>query len=818
MADEILNAALAGLLHDIGKFAQRAGVLEGTHAEIGARLIAQWQGWLLRSAQGVLDDVIAHHTARGQAQKRLEKIIELADRLAAGERLAKEPSQSDPAQTPLAPILRQVRLTTEETGEARSYGLKATATDREVLFPQPQPEGVNREGYARLWQDFVKDLAVLEKSGPVDDALRLTTLLALLRKYLWCVPAATPSPGEDDRVLPDVSLYDHLKVTAAIAICLEAGLTDDALSDLYREGEKWNSPAAVMVRGDLSGIQSFIYRITRPEAEGEFEHVAKRLRGRSFYLGLLGDVAADYLIRTLGLSAANVLFVGGGRFDLLIPAGDAAAQALNEARAKLDDWLLKEFTGDLGLQIATADVRPADMRDMRRVYAELDMQLEVGKQRKWERYLLKGEFHISTADKYHACQVCHTTPLSDPGICDKCKFHNELGRKLPYTTHLAFAYGETPLKHGEPLPDFQDVLGVRVALLDADEARTLMAELKRSGEARPALMLQRLNDSDFLREDAPAEVGMSFRFLANSAPIARQNLKALGIEAVGKDDVLHFEAIAHLSTGAERLGVLKADVDRLGMIFGEGLSNETDQPTIARLSALSNAMDAFFAGWLNELCQDVSREWEAEQAKLDAEKRHEWAGRTDGLFYVMYSGGDDLFIVGPWDAMLTLAEHLRAGWAEYVCFNPNVTLSAGFMPVKPRYPVQRFAHEVDDALDAAKSAGRNRISLFGQTVSWSKDEPRFSELMALAYDLRDNVEKGDVPRTLVHDLGRLERQHRERSNGGRQLKPMWTPRLYYTLARRVKKEVREQLAPRLFRALSDISIPVSYVSLATRKE
>ena len=132
-------------------------------------------------------------------------------------------------------------------------------------------------------------MTLLGGSGPLDSGLRLASLLALICKYLWCIPAEA-----EDQPLNDVSLYDHAKVAAAIASCLAAGLDDADLGDLESQRDGWDKPIALMVRGDFSGIQNFIYRIARPEATAEFEHVAKRLRGRSFYLGLLGQVVTTF--------------------------------------------------------------------------------------------------------------------------------------------------------------------------------------------------------------------------------------------------------------------------------------------------------------------------------------------------------------------------------------------------------------------------------------------------------------------------------------------------------------------------------------------
>ena len=131
-----------------------------------------------------------------------------------------------------------------------------------------------------------------------------------------------------------------------------------------------DQPLALLVRGDLSGIQNFIYRITRPESETE--HVAKRLRGRSFYLGLMTDVAVDWLLRELNLPPNCALFVGGGRFDLLVRLSDQTR--LSELQHRLEEWLLQEFQGELGLQIAATEVRAKDFGDMRAAYQTLDEQ------------------------------------------------------------------------------------------------------------------------------------------------------------------------------------------------------------------------------------------------------------------------------------------------------------------------------------------------------------------------------------------------------------------------------------------------------------
>ncbi len=62
----------------------------------------------------------------------------------------------------------------------------------------------------------------------------------------------------------------------------------------------------LLVGGDLSGIQKYIYGIIARGA-------AKNLKGRSFYLQLLIDNIVNFLIKELELFDANIIYKTGGR-------------------------------------------------------------------------------------------------------------------------------------------------------------------------------------------------------------------------------------------------------------------------------------------------------------------------------------------------------------------------------------------------------------------------------------------------------------------------------------------------------------------------
>jgi CRISPR-associated protein Csm1 len=825
MDDHVLMAALAGLLHDVGKFTGRAAVgtsVEFTrdeqkavgyrHAEDSGTFVDQYVPEHLRA--GGVQAVRFHHRPDHIPSERtddnvLAHLVRLADQWAAAERQVDAIERMRPTDTPLVPVLSEVELLHKAPQERWWYQLQPLDLERDTIFPTREST-VDAGQYTGLWDNDMRPELDQWKRSRTWNSLSLeayfVTLNALLRKYLSFVPSATPwQADEDDRVLPDVSLFDHLKVTAAIAACLRAGFNDDELGHLSSAS---NQPVALLVRGDFSGIQSFIYRITQPEGEATYSKVAKRLRGRSFYLGLLGDVIVDWLMRELGVTPANVLFSGGGRFDILAPINMRAK--VNDCEQQLADWLLHQFSGELGIAMAFAEVKAADFENMRGVYDVLDTELAERKRRKWAHQLLGQDFLQPDWKKYHACRVCQITPLGDPGICDRCQLHEAIGKKLPHVSHIAVMQGNGQLPKDAVAVSFKR-FGATVVLCTETDAQHLNATLRQSGQ--PGL-IYRLNDTKhFLTIDASPLIGQSFRFVANAAPVASVPLSLPDMETIEKDDVLTFDAMANLSAGVKRIGILKADVDRLGLIFGLGV-----YPTISRIAALSNAVDLFFSGWLNELCRNVFLDWRAKQENQIAigKEANPLYNKVNGLFYVMYSGGDDLFVIGPWDAMLDLAQCLHDDFANYSCLNPNVTLSAGYVQVKPHYPVQRFTELVSDAEAAAKQGGRNRITVFGETVVWTDGAGGYKELLEFAHALRGSVETNDMPRTLVHDLARLAQVTAKR---GDDEKPLFSPQLHYTLTRRLKKEVRDQLLQNdVISKLQHIMFPASYVSLSTRKE
>jgi CRISPR/Cas system-associated protein Cas10 (large subunit of type III CRISPR-Cas system) len=184
----------------------------------------------------------------------------------------------------------------------------------------------------------------------------------------------------------------------------------------------------------------------------------------------------------------------------------------------------------------------------------------------------------------------------------------------------------------------------------------------------------------FTLKGSPKRPNLIHKRVCRYAPMDDQNQR-----------LLHLGEIAERSKGAKFLGVLKADLDNAGTF----LNNCSEE----RRQELSPNIDAFFTEKLEGLVRERYRNC-----------------------YIVYSGGDDLFMLGPWDQLLGFAEELQKELAKVTAeWNaPQLTLSAGFKLTHPSSPVRYLVDDADAALENAKKSGKNCVSVFERLLKWDE--------------------------------------------------------------------------------------------------
>ncbi|WP_297445377.1 hypothetical protein [Desulfurobacterium sp.] len=105
-----------------------------------------------------------------------------------------------------------------------------------------------------------------------------------------------------------------------------------------------------LVKGDINGIQNFIYNVY----EGE-EGVAKILRARSFYISILSDVIIEYVkdIMDKEWECKTILNGGGGFIMEITPKQEGKEEEfkerLEDVRKNVEEFLLKKLYGEIGI-------------------------------------------------------------------------------------------------------------------------------------------------------------------------------------------------------------------------------------------------------------------------------------------------------------------------------------------------------------------------------------------------------------------------------------------------------------------------------------
>lgn len=232
------------------------------------------------------------------------------------------------------------------------------------------------------------------------------------------------------------------------------------------------------------------------------------------------------------------------------------------------------------------------------------------------------------------------------------------------------------------------------------------------------------------------------------------------------NNILDFDEIAKRSEGDKKLAALKLDVDNLGKLFRDRTENDYKK--------LSDALKDFFDAKFLQLIEQLEM------------KDH---------IYVVFSGGDDCFLIGCWNKIFALAIELRQKFDEFQkdlkiqipsLPQEEITFSAGIVVVSPKYPVMRLAEEVEEVLESSKKVeNKNSVNVFGKTLSWKE----FEQSQAISKQLFDLIDKKGESKSLVariksSDIG-FDKLQQKALNGKISLPKVW--RLKYYL-RNVKKE------------------------------
>jgi len=211
--------ALAGLLHDIGKFGQRAEIplrdsqfSKSKYNYLHAAYSAQIMTDLFKIDDTTIDHSAMHHNLKVTSGDDEYWIVASADRLASGFERETFEAYNNNAVNENFKKQRLVHLFDEN----KTYMINSLSID--TIFAAKEKGDANE--YKQLWENFIYDLEKIEIGNRHTD---LNTIDYLLKKYTSFIPSSTTfSKGDFAPVKANIPLYDHLKTTALFAGAISA--------------------------------------------------------------------------------------------------------------------------------------------------------------------------------------------------------------------------------------------------------------------------------------------------------------------------------------------------------------------------------------------------------------------------------------------------------------------------------------------------------------------------------------------------------------------------------------------------------------------
>lgn len=664
MTDREVKLVLGGLLHDIGKVIYRQGDDRRKHSQSGYDYLkdevraGEWD-------TDILDCVRYHHAdaLKGACieDNALAYIVYLADNIASS--ADRRRKNSDDIGFEKAMPLQSVFNILNRNNEEKYYEPKTLDPKDGINYPTSEKRVFDESFYAQIKARLTDNLHGLEWTREYVDSL-----LETLEANLVYVPSSTAR-----NEMADISLYDHLKLTAAVSSCILEYLDAQDVTDyrkcLYINGKTFYEEKAFLLYSmDISGIQDFIYTITSKNA-------LRTLRVRSFYLEILMEHIIDCLLHELHLSRANLIYSGGGHCYILMANTEKSIKTAERYMKELNQWLLDTFQISLyvawGYAACSADMlKNQPQGSYEQIFKTLGERISCQKSHRYSAEDIKMLNAGSQGDHTRECRVCKKiADINDGGLCRICSaiegFSGNILNDSFFTVTLQKSENALPLPGGYYL----------------------------TSDNKDSLRLKMEQDDYFVRAYGKNEMYTGKHIAAKlwvGDYAARDAKGALG----------SFEEYAGASEGIRRIGVLRADVDNLGQAFVSGFANPENQNryvTLSRTATLSRQLSLFFKCHINKMLT----EGHYAIGKNACSKRNA---------VICYSGGDDLFIVGAWNEIIGAAMDLQESFKRYT--QGTLTISAGIGIYTPGYPISAIASEVAGMEECSKAfPGKDAVTL-----------------------------------------------------------------------------------------------------------
>ena len=657
MTDRQIKLVIGSLLHDIGKVVFRSG--DGRQHSLSGR------DFLKETRDDfdteILDCVRFHHAVNLRcaniSKDSMAYITYFADNVAS----AMDRRESDEAEEGFdksIPLDSVFNILNGNHGKAH-YKQKMVDPKEGINFPTTEAVTMDESFYSTVIDRIKDNLHGIELSEEY-----IESLLTVLEATLSYIPSSTSK-----RELADISLYDHVKMTAAIAECCYQYMEENGIRDyhefLYKDSNSslWDEQMFMLYSIDISGIQNFIYTIGS-------KGVLKGLRARSFYLEIFMEHIVDELLTKLNLSRSCLIYVGGGHAYMLLPNTDFAKRVAKENIESVNAWLMEHFDTELYIADGFAKCSADNLKNKPEgSFSELFRIASKNiSEKKNHRYTASELMYLNNRhrDGKRECKVCRrSAKLNEAELCYLCASLEKLSGSILYQDYF-------------------------IIMLDTDDDDSLPLPggmCLRAGNKQTLLNL--MENERYVRS-----------YTVNEAFTGKHVATKLWVGKYTTGDT--FADIAAKAEGIKRLSVLRADVDNLGSTFVNGFkkTGNGNYETLSRTASLSRQLSLFFKLHLNNILENGKSSFLSNGGKRQA--------------CIVYSGGDDLFIVGAWNEIIDIFIDIKEAFEKFT--ESTLTISGGVGIFDASFPINRMASDTAKLEDFSKETeGKDAITLFEES-------------------------------------------------------------------------------------------------------
>lgn len=398
---------------------------------------------------------------------------------------------------------------------------------------------------------------------------------------------------------------------------------------------------------------------------------------------------ADELLLACGVSRTNLLYSGGGHCYILLPNTESVKAALSAWNQRFNAWLSGEFGVSLFLAHGWTECSgndltntPAEDAPYKAMFRRVSAAVSRHKMHRYSAGDLR-RLNRPTPASGRECKVCGRTDDLIDGRCPWCRLFAALSEKIQ-TKDVYFVGTGEDAEHDFALPTPD---GYAYILLTDEKTARLRLD---SGAA-----VRRIYSKN------RAFTGLRYSTRLYVGDYAFSN---------------RMDELAQNASGVRRLGVCRMDVDDLGRSFvsgyerpGRATAAETQHyVTISRTAAFSRQMSLFFKCYINDVLSG----------------KH--GGKRPLAVTIVYSGGDDVFLVGAWNDTLEACLRIRAALRQFSC--GSLTISGGLCVTDDSYPIRLAAERAGELEDRAKGEpGKDAIALFDPFLEHTYHWEEFSE-------------------------------------------------------------------------------------------